>query len=185
MVTTAASLLEYALLGLILQGPASGYDLRKLFASTPMGTFSDSPGAIYPALRRLARRGWIAAGAAARGGRRRRLFSATAAGRRALGDWIGLDPTRDDVVRNWDALMLRLAFMTGNAPPARVTAFLAALELELLRYVAELEAFLAASGGALTGSGRLAFESGLAGYKAQALWLRRALAPSRKTRRAS
>ena len=49
------SLLGYALLGLLHQKPSSGYALRRVFATTPMGTFSDSPGAIYPALGRLER----------------------------------------------------------------------------------------------------------------------------------
>ena len=49
----AISLLGFALLGLLHQKSASGYDLRKIFASTAMGTFSDSPGAIYPTLTML------------------------------------------------------------------------------------------------------------------------------------
>jgi DNA-binding PadR family transcriptional regulator len=53
------SLLGYALLGLLHQRPSSGYALRKTFATTPMGTFSDRPGAIYPALRRLERQGLV------------------------------------------------------------------------------------------------------------------------------
>src|SRR5260370_3518580 len=53
------SLLAYALLGLLRQQPRSGYDLRKIFANTPMGTFSDSPGAIYPALQRLEKHGLV------------------------------------------------------------------------------------------------------------------------------
>jgi DNA-binding PadR family transcriptional regulator len=47
------SILGYALLGLIHQKPSSGYDLRKTFTETAMGSFSNSPGAIYPALARL------------------------------------------------------------------------------------------------------------------------------------
>ena len=38
-------LLGRALLGLLQQGQSSGYDIRRLFTQTPMGTFSDSPGA--------------------------------------------------------------------------------------------------------------------------------------------
>ena len=45
--------LEYALLGLLHQQPQSGYDLRKVFETTALGNYSGSPGAIYPALRRL------------------------------------------------------------------------------------------------------------------------------------
>ena len=53
------SLLGFALLGLLEERPRSGYDLRKVFAQTAMGTFSDSPGAIYPALGRLEKRGLV------------------------------------------------------------------------------------------------------------------------------
>jgi Transcriptional regulator PadR-like family len=45
--------LGYALMGLLQGKPSSGYELRKLFSSASMRTYSDSPGAIYPALRRL------------------------------------------------------------------------------------------------------------------------------------
>ncbi|HEX3968204.1 MAG TPA: PadR family transcriptional regulator, partial [Edaphobacter sp.] len=53
------SILGHALLGLIYQQPLSGYDVKKIFASTPMAGFSDSPGAIYPALRRLEKSGLV------------------------------------------------------------------------------------------------------------------------------
>ena len=53
------STLSLAILGLIAQAPCSGYDVRKVFATTPMGHFSASPGAIYPALKRLEKEGLI------------------------------------------------------------------------------------------------------------------------------
>jgi len=52
--------LELAIVGLVHVEPTTGYDLCKLFESTPMGHFSSSPGAVYPALRRLEKRGVIA-----------------------------------------------------------------------------------------------------------------------------
>ena len=42
-----------AILGLISQRPMTGYDLRRVFTTTPMWHFSSSPGAIYPALQCL------------------------------------------------------------------------------------------------------------------------------------
>src|SRR6185295_20202168 len=64
--------LECALLGLLNQVPRSGYDLRKVFAETPFTHFSDSPGAVYPALRRLEGRGFLKALPGKEGGGRRR-----------------------------------------------------------------------------------------------------------------
>jgi len=51
--------LEYALLGLLDRQPSSGYDIARRFAETPLAHFSSSPGAIYPALRRLERAGMV------------------------------------------------------------------------------------------------------------------------------
>jgi len=68
--------LDYALLGLLNKRPAAGYALRRLFQTTPLGVYSDSPGSIYPALRRLHRLGLVA-GAREREGRRRRTGCVT------------------------------------------------------------------------------------------------------------
>src|SRR5580704_12277438 len=59
MNSTKIPTLGYALLGLLHQKPASGYDLRKIFSSTSLKSYSDSPGAIYPALGRLEKQGLI------------------------------------------------------------------------------------------------------------------------------
>jgi hypothetical protein len=44
---------EHVLLGMICLSPSSGYDLKRIFATTPMGFYQPSSGALYPALRRL------------------------------------------------------------------------------------------------------------------------------------
>src|SRR6266700_1823213 len=106
------STLAFALLGLIWQEPRSGYDLRKFFSSTPMISFSDSPGAIYPALRRLEQRGLVRGHTAQGSGlRRRRIFELTARGRAEFRRWQTQPVMRNDVVRNLGVLMLRFAFL--------------------------------------------------------------------------
>src|ERR1700704_1249138 len=90
------SALAFALLGLIWQEARSGYDLRKFFSSTPMISFSDSPGAIYPALHRLEQRGLVR-GQVAEGLRRRRIFELTARGRAEFRRWQTLPVMRNDV----------------------------------------------------------------------------------------
>src|ERR1700745_3923057 len=44
---------EHILIGLVALSPASGYDLKRMFAVTPMGVYQPSSGSLYPALRRL------------------------------------------------------------------------------------------------------------------------------------
>src|SRR5260370_23650024 len=65
---------EHVLLGMIFIQPASGYDLKRRFVTSPMGVYQPSSGALYPALERLERRGLLLSEALrpAGGGRLRR-----------------------------------------------------------------------------------------------------------------
>lgn len=165
--------LGFALLGLLAQEPRSGYDLRKVFSLTPFNHFSDSPGAIYPALRRLTARGWVAAEAPA-GGRRRQVFRLTPKGRRAWTGWLRQLPAPHDVVTRMDQLMLRFAFMGGVLEADAVERYLEALQGALEAHVAELRRYQAEWMRDVTLTGRLAFESGLEAYQSRAEWARRA-----------
>lgn len=171
------ALLGYALLGLLHQKPSSGYDLRKLFAATPMGSFSDSPGAIYPALQRLQQGGLVRARVEDRAGlRRRRVFSLSAAGVAALEKWLAGPVTRNEVVRRIDELMLRFAFMDGVNGPAASLDFLRKFQAELKAYIPELHGHLNALRHNMPVSGRLALESGIQGYETLLRWAKSSIA---------
>ncbi|MGB7160643.1 MAG: helix-turn-helix transcriptional regulator [Tepidisphaeraceae bacterium] len=173
--STSPTPLEYALLGLLRTNPQSGYDLRKTFSSTPMRHYSDSPGSIYPALRRMEAKAWIAGSAEGASARKRQVFRVTGSGEHALGEWLRRPVTRDDLIWRLDQLMLRFAFLDGNVPRQVTMEFLAAMERELESYVRELRAFARDSG--RTGSvdtGTLAFGFGIESYQANLDWARRA-----------
>ncbi len=171
------SLLNYALLGLLHQHPMSGYDLRKIFASTPMMSFSDSPGAIYPALHRLETdglvRGKVSASASLR---QRREFRLTAKGLAALQAWLKKPVTRDDVIRRTAELMLRFAFTEQTLGAAQVARFMQEFAAELAAYIPDLKHYLASYGSAMPRSGRLALECGIQEYEARLRWARQSLA---------
>ena len=171
----AATRLDYALLALIAQEARSGYDLRKIFSLTPLAHFSDSPGAVYPSLRRLARKRWVEpAMPRPEGGRRREAFRLTSAGRHALRDWLRQPVTRDEIVRDPDGLVLRFAFMGEWLAARDIQTFLEGLVREQLLYVADLEQFFSRESARMSPTGRLAFESGLTGLRAQIAWARQA-----------
>lgn len=175
------SLLGYAMLGILQQQPLSGYDLRKIFAATPLVAFSDSPGAIYPALERLQRRGLIRGRIQKGSGlRQRRVYRLTPAGLIQLRRWLGRPVTREDVVRGADALLLRFSFMDGSMGRAHAAHFLEALETELAAYIPTLREFLKSSQEEMPLSGRLALESGVQGYEAWLRWARRGRAVYRR-----
>src|SRR5258707_367647 len=72
---------EQVLFGVIAAEPRSGYGLKKMFSSSPASVYQPSPGALYPALRRLEERGLLhAEKQVSRGRRALRLYQVTEAG---------------------------------------------------------------------------------------------------------
>lgn len=172
----SGSTLGYALLGLLRQSPQSGYDLRKTFANTPMRHFSDSPGSIYPALRRLESRGWIAPRAeSGHNARKRQVYRVTPSGKAALRDWLQAPIGREDVIHKLDELKLRFAFLGENVSHAETLEFTTQMQAELEAYVKELRHYYKSFGPGIDSvTGRLAFESGILMYEATLDWLRNA-----------
>jgi DNA-binding PadR family transcriptional regulator len=166
------STLGYALLGLIHQQPSSGYDLRKTFAETAMGSFSNSPGAIYPALERLEKRGSIKGKVEDGAGlRRRRVYRLTASGEREFKQWLSQPVTRGEVISGIGELMLRFAFMEHAMGAKAAIAFLRKLRVELNAYVPVLKQFLEENGPRMPLSGMLALDSGIRNYETLQQWV--------------
>lgn len=170
------TLLELALLGLIRLQPQSGYDLRKQFATTPIGRFSGSPGAVYPALKRLRTRGLIAASVdATHPLRPREVFRLTPAGEAALAEWVTRQPTRDEVVYAPEELLLRFAFMPGLSSRKHTVDFLQILADESDRYAAELARVADEIADDRAPHGSLAVRLGVESYRTRARWARQAI----------
>ena len=75
-------------LGLLSQGPRSGYDIKAIVDRSTRFFWAASYGQIYPELRRLETEGLIEGEDAPRGGRGRRVYRLTKAGREALVEWL-------------------------------------------------------------------------------------------------
>jgi DNA-binding PadR family transcriptional regulator len=167
--------LRLAILGLVAMHPQSGYDLKKVFETTPMGNFSSSPGAIYPALKSLEKRGWIRGEPANKESRRPRLvYSITEAGDEALRSELEKPVTREELIWHFDSVMLRFAFIEriGHAQARR---FLAELQSEAEAYVAHLEGLRDSLREYLTPCGGLALEHGIQSFRGSAAWAARAV----------
>jgi DNA-binding PadR family transcriptional regulator len=165
------SVLSLAILGLVSQHPRSGYDLRKTFATTPMGHFSSSPGAIYPALKRLEERGLVEG--KTEGGdtlKPKRVFGLTEAGLETLRDELRRPIGRDDVIWRVETLVLRFAFMGDVLGRPATLEFLAAFRDRMAEYPPTLEQ----SAQELKDAGRLhaavAVSHGLEQYRAHIRW---------------
>ena len=167
--------LEHLLLTLLQREPASGYALRKAFASTPLGHFSDSPGSIYPALQRLLRRGLLRPIKDQPANRRRKqVFAVTPKALAELRSWLNRPIAPEEVKHDPAGIVLRFvvcAQLSGNASARR---FVLQLENQVNEIILELESYLRGPGKTLPIAGRLAVEHGLEGYRALARWAARA-----------
>lgn len=170
---------EHILLGLICQTPSSGYDLKRIFAVTPMGAYQPSSGALYPALRRLELQGLVRAqapaGPGAQAARRRRAYEPTAAGRTAHVSWLRAPVEPATVARDLGLHLMRFAMMEHLLPRHQVLAFLRSLADALAAFTADLERFTAAAAGG-DRHPRLALEHGVAVHLASLRWAEHAIA---------
>ena len=168
--------LELALLGLLHQAPMSGYDLRKVFLETALGSYSSSPGAIYPALGRLEKRGLIAGREdRSRSLRPKKVFRPTARGRQVFADWLAREITREDVSRDLDEVMLRFAFHWVLDSRAATRRLLAGVRREVEAYLGQLARQREQFPPEVPVHSRLALEAGIEQYRACARWARKAL----------
>src|SRR5271169_3044848 len=76
--------LDGMLLAALEPGPRHGYAIMEALRAGSGGQFDLPTGTVYPALRRLERAGLIAGTWVEAGGRRRRVYELTPAGRRTL-----------------------------------------------------------------------------------------------------
>lgn len=179
---TGLSTLSLAILGLIRQQPQTGYDIRKLFATTPMGHFSNSPGAIYPALKRIEDTGWIRPQAdEGRSRRQRVVYEVTVQGLTILKEHLSQPVTAGDVMWRMDDLMLRFAFMDPVVGRETTLRFLDQLASRIEAHVVGLKTYLDGARDIMPTCPRLAVEQGIESYEMNARWARRAIEELRNT----
>ena len=168
---------EHVLLGMIFTQPSTGYDLKRRFATTPLGVYQPSSGALYPALDRLERRGLLRSEGPrpADGGRPRRLYHPTEEGRQAHLDWLREPVVPETVGQDLGLHLLRFAMMAPVLPEEAVRAFLVSLRAALAGFVAALERQVDAMDTAGNPYAALAVEHGLAVHRASLAWAERAI----------
>ena len=168
---------EHVLLGMIFIRPSSGYDLKRRFATSPMGVYQPSSGALYPALGRLERRGLLGSETLrpAAGGRPRRVYRLTAEGREAHLGWIRKPVDPETVSPDLGMHLLRFVMMAEVLPVDEVLGFLASLRAALAGFVAALEQAAAGPDLAANSAARLAVEHGLAVHRASLAWTGQAI----------
>jgi DNA-binding PadR family transcriptional regulator len=168
---------EQVLLGVIADQPRSGYGLKKLFGSSPASVYQPSPGALYPALRRLEDRGLLRAErTVSSGGRAQRVYTVTAAGRAEHLAWLREPVVPATVAADLQQHLMRFSHMESQLPRAEVIGFLEDLAAALSGFVTSIEQLRATAQGPGGQHGPLALDHGIAVYRASLEWTESAIA---------
>jgi len=168
---------EQVLLGVIADEPRSGYGLKKLFNSSPASVYQPSPGALYPALRRLEERGLLHADKQISSGRRTlRLYQVTESGLTVYREWLRQPVVPETVGSDLGQHLMRFSLMENYLERAEVIAFLMDLGDALDGFVRGMEQFVAARQGTLRQHALLAIEHGVVIHRASLDWVRSAMA---------
>jgi PadR family transcriptional regulator AphA len=171
---------EHILIGLVCLSPASGYDLKRIFAATPMGVYQPSSGSLYPALRRLEARGLVKArDGTGESARHRRVYEPTQAGRAAHATWLRTPVEVSTVARDLGLHLMRFVMMEHASSREEVLSFLGNLQDALAAFTAGLERYAGATAQLDDRHPGLALDHGLTVYRASLRWTRHAIAALR------
>lgn len=114
---------RYAILGILLEKPSSGYEIKTLMGRSTVYFWRESDSTIYPMLKVLAEEGKVLSQVQYVGKKKKEVFSITDKGREEFNAWIK-SPTGSEIPRN--EFLLKIFFVTDSDEIARL--FLERLE---------------------------------------------------------
>lgn len=130
--------LKFGVLGLLVEQPLHGYEIKQRFEDLLGGTWEVNVGQVYQTLQRLERDGLVEA-SGDRGDRGRQAYDITSAGRVAFDSWVGDPEQQPQVLR--EEVYVKLALL-GAHVDGRLNAVLDAqrrVYLQRLRDLADHE----------------------------------------------
>ncbi|HTR75199.1 MAG TPA: PadR family transcriptional regulator [Solirubrobacterales bacterium] len=124
----------YVILGMVREGPRSGYEIKAAVDGTTRFFWAASYGQIYPELKRLAEAGLVVGSDAPTGGRRRTVYEITADGEEELKAWLRRSPETYEMREEG---LLKL-FFAAALEPAEAAEILASMRAHRLAANAQL-----------------------------------------------
>ena len=108
---------RYAILGMLLDGPCTGYEIKSLMGRSTVYFWRESDSTIYPMLWVLAEEGKALSEVVYGGKKKKEVFSITETGRIEFKAWFG-SPTSEETPRN--EFLLKLFFARGQKEMIRL-----------------------------------------------------------------
>ena len=164
---------DFVILGLIQHYPHTGYQIRKVFETSTLGSQSKSPGTIYPALKRLHILEFVEIIEQKESGKS--TYQITKRGIEHLVEWLTRPLIIQDVEGKRDELFLRFAFMGTLVEKSKIIFFLKSYHDLLIKYIDKRQNMLAKDEFNMPLTARLAFEYGTECQKLALKWCNRAI----------
>lgn len=101
---------RYAILGMLLEGPRTGYEIKSLMGRSTAYFWRESDSTIYPMLKVLAKEGKLLSEIISVGKKKKEMFSITETGQAEFKTWLR-NPTGSEIPRN--EFLLKLFFITN------------------------------------------------------------------------
>lgn len=108
---------RYAILGMLLQAPSSGYEIKSFMGRSTVYFWRESDSTIYPMLKVLANEGKVVSEIAYVGKKKKEVFSITETGKEEFKAWLE-SPTGTETPRN--EFLLKLFFVTNRMEMKRL-----------------------------------------------------------------
>jgi DNA-binding PadR family transcriptional regulator len=108
---------RYAILGMLLDGPSTGYEIKSLMGRSTVYFWRESDSTIYPMLKVLAKEGKVLSKIVYVGKKKKEVFSITETGRADFKAWLRM-PTGSETPRN--EFLLKLFFVTDRKEMIRL-----------------------------------------------------------------
>ncbi len=108
---------KYAILGVLLAGPSTGYEIKSLMNRSTVYFWRESDSTLYPMLKVLAKEGKVSSEIVYSGKKKKEIFSITEAGRAEFSTWLE-SPTGLEIPRN--EFLLKLFFLTEPVDMVRL-----------------------------------------------------------------
>jgi len=108
---------RYAILGILLDGSSSGYEIKSLMGRSTVYFWRESDSTIYPMLKVLLKEGKVRSKIESVGKKKREVFSITKKGKDEFEEWFNAK-TGDEIPRN--EFLLKLFFAKNSGDMARL-----------------------------------------------------------------
>ncbi len=128
-------MLENIIIGMALENPITGYDIKKYIENGISVFYKASFGSLYPALKKLTQKGYLTMVEQQQGNRKKKFYQATEDGKLVFYEWLALPVDLNDTT---ESRLVKIYFF-DILPPEIRDQQLKEYELNNLNYLRKLE----------------------------------------------